>query len=594
MSRLKSVFLLTVILVSLVYGQFPNRLAMYAEQGRTLPDECDFVVVGTGAAGSVLAKRLSSSRLSVCVLEAGGPDDNLIVKAPLLFGAVSLTPLDWNYYSVPQAGLGGRQSYLPRGKMLGGTTSRNAMIYVRSPKEEYDEWGRDSHGWSWRDVLPYFKRTERNMNTNLNQQFHNFGGEWILDELTYRHNTTTYAINAHLEAGVFPDSDFADGTLTGVRANQVFIRYGQRASLAEAMLTPDVINRTNLFIQTFAHATKINMDGKKAKSVTFNQLLFNPDGSVNGTVVKTVRARKAVVSAAGTYGSAQLLLLSGIGPKEDLEALNIPVVSDVPVGRAIADHNMVGVTVELTPDADSFDEDVAGSNLLVNIGKWFETLGTPASRQGSPIASNVPEAAAFHKISGKTGPLDYWQTLVAPGMFAKDGFLSVTSLNATKSLTIGVVNMRPKARGTIKLSSTNPLDAPLIDHNYLGSEEDINLLLEGINKTRFILSRPSIAVHTVRELLPGPSCVSRECLVQYLKDYLMSGYHPMSSSPMGKKTDPFAVVDNKLKVYGTQNLYVIDGSVTPDVPRSNPTSTIVMLAEKGSDILLDRYDGEDA
>jgi choline dehydrogenase len=535
----------------------------------------DFVIIGAGAAGSVLAKRLSENRnVTVALLEAGGPDSDIAQMVPAFFSANFRSPFDWNYYSVPQRNVNNRKVYQPRGKMLGGTTSMNAMVYNRGFREDYDGWAAQGNsGWSWNDVVPFFKRSENNGNGLLDASLHGFNGEWKINDLPYVHESTRLIQASHAAAGIGIDNDFSDGSNTGTKINQVFIDEGARNSPANAFLTDDVLNRPNFDLHLNATVHKILFRGRRAYGVQFRNVT---DGTITA-----VGARHAVILSAGVYGSPQILLNSGIGPENDLERLRIEVVNDLPgVGANLNDHAMIGVTVAVN-GTDSLDDETVPPALYVNLGQWLTT------RTG-PLCSNVPELIGFIKTSYSTDLPDL-QTIYAPATFARDGLITAFDLNVTKAITLGVVNIATRSRGTVKLASRDPEVAPLIDPAYFTDPRDLSRLVEGIKKVREILSKAPVANVITQELLPGPNVQTDAQIAEYVKNYLLSGYHVVGTCKMGRASDRMAVVDDKLKVHRMPNLYVADASVMPTNVRANPTSTVVMIGEKLAANLIDEF-----
>lgn len=609
---------LLFVLINTQLPPYPDRLAIYNIDGRKnfnptdTKHKWDFIVVGAGAAGCVMANRLSkNNKVNVLLLDAGGSDVDFMQHMPAGFANNFNTEREFKYYSVEQTDSNNRTYKLPAGKGLGGTTSMNAMVYNRPTSADFDQLAANNPGWSWNDVLPFFKKTENNLNDSLDITVHGHGGEWFISEQTYTHDSMRQLHKAHIEAGIDEAFDQSDGstipsyTKGKSRLVQTFIYYGERQSLAEAMLKPTVVARKNLYVQTYANVYKILIENNKAVGVVYNQTLFARDSNdviimnpvtnlpaqVIGYELRTVYVSKSagdgIVLSAGALNTPKVLLLSGIGPEDELTVQGITPVLNLPgVGKNAHDHAMFPLVFCLKNTTDSLDFETNDDNAPLNVYNWIIHRGTENALQSlhpetaSPVSSNIPEHIAFIKRDGSNNSYPDYQTIAAPVTFVLDGTVSAKSLNQTRCLSFGPVLLDPKSKGYVKLRSSNPLDAPIIDMKYLNHPDDMDLMVEGFKMVRHIANQTSLASIIEAEVLPGSSVQSDAQIKEAIRTYMISGYHFAGSAKMGPSSDIMSVVDNNAKVYGLMNLYIVDASILPFVPRSNPTSVIVMAAEK--------------
>ncbi len=516
----------------------------------------EYVVIGAGSAGCVLANRLSAAGASVLLLESGGNSRHLSVKAPAAFSTLFQGPKDWNYLSEPEPALFGRRLYLPRGRMLGGSSAMNAMMYVRGNRADYDGWARDgATGWSYDEVLPYFKRSEDN--AEFRDLYHGVGGE--------QHVTSKRWLSRHWEpflesaaaAGVPRIADCNGAQQDGGVLVQTTTRGGRRWSAADAFLAP-ARKRSNLTITTDAHVRRILFEGDRAIGVEYGR---------KGET-QSARADREVILSAGAYGSPQVLMLSGVGPADHLREHGIEVRLDQPnVGAHLQEHPMALVNLRCAT-SDTLDDAAAPKYLL----PWL--LGGRGK-----LSSNVAEAA-LHWRSDSSLPSPDFQIVFGPVYYWEHGFRKT----GAPALTIGPVLIRPTSRGSVRLRSGDPADHPRILNNLLGSEGEIDAMLRALELTREIASKPPFSAHVLEELNPSAMLRSREELTAWLRATCEHEYHPTCTCRIG--SPEAAVVDPELRVHGLEGLRVVDASVMPSITSGNTHAPTLMIAERGSDRVL--------
>jgi choline dehydrogenase len=520
----------------------------------------DVVVVGAGSAGCALAGRLSEDpSLSVLLLEAGGSDRVLEVAIPAALYKNFRTRRDWHYTTEPQPGLGGRRLFWPRGKLLGGSSSINAMIYIRGAAADYDEWAKltGDPSWSYEHVLPLFTRMEDNARGA--DRFHGVGGPVRVEDLRSPHPWTRAVIRSAVAAGYPRNADFNGATQEGVGPYQVTQKRGRRWSAADAYLTP-ALGRPNLTVRTGALATRVLMDGGRATGVEY----------LRAGERHVVQADREVVLAGGALNSPHLLMLSGIGPADHLREVGVDVVHDLPgVGQALQDHPLVPVIWHVRSGRSLFrGESPSG------YARWF------GARRG-PLTSNLAEAGLFTRSDDALAecdlqyhflPVKYWrQAEVDPDV---DAF------------TAAVVLVHVRSRGSVRLRSADPTWKPAVDAGYLTDERDLEALVTGVEKAREIASVGPLAEVLAEEWSPGGTVHAREDLRRTVRDTLESLYHPVGSCRMGSGED--AVVDPQLRVRGLEGLRVVDASVMPTLIRGNTNAPTMMLAERAADLITGR------
>ena len=519
----------------------------------------DYVIVGAGSAGCVLANRLSDSGAEVLLIEAGGRDRSPKIKIPAAFAQQFRTKLDWDYSTGPEPGCDGRTIYVPRGKALGGSSSMNAMLYVRGHRGDYDGWRDDAgcEGWGWDEVLPYFVRSEHHEAGP--SPAHGYGGLLNVAALRSPRPLTELMIGAARNRGYDADRDYNDGAPHGVAPVEVTQKKGRRWSAADAFLRP-AAGRPNLTVLTRATALGLEIRGDRVRGVKLS----------GRTPMAVARARHEVILAAGAIGSPQLLMLSGIGDPDKLAAAGVETQVALPaVGANLQDHPyVVGI----------WDSTIGAS--LADAEKPAALLDFLLRRRG-PLTSTVAEAFLFTRSDGDDGPPDI-QFHLAPAYFADNGFEEYDG----HALTIGPVLVSPRARGEIRLSSADPAAKPAIVGNHLTDPADLDALVWGLKTARQLVATSPLAAAVGREIYPGPTAIDDEALAADVRRRLELLYHPVGTCRMGAGDE--AVVDPELRVRGVQGLRVVDASVMPTITRGNTNAPTIMIAEKGADLILGR------
>lgn len=517
----------------------------------------DYIIVGAGSAGCVLANRLTEDpSVRVLLLEAGPPDRKQEISIPAAFAKLFKTEFDWNYSTTPQPRLDNRRVYWPRGKTLGGSSSINAQIYQHGDRLDYDRWAElGNTGWGYDDVLPYFKKSENNERGASARRGVN-GPLNVADPRDA--NPLTHAfLDAAVEAGVKRNSDFNGGELEGVNFVQVTQKNGKRWSAADAYLRP-ALHRPNLKVTTGATILRVLTEGTRAVGVEYLE---------NGR--KTTQTSGDIILSAGAINSPHLLMLSGIGPADHLKKHGIPPVLDLPgVGQNLLDHLMV-ISLHATNRPIS----------LLNAGSIGNVLKYLLFKRGM-LTSNVAEAIGFVR-SRPDLPAPDIEIVFAPVLYVKEGLEAPTE----HGFSLGVVLLQPRSVGSIRLQSGNPLDPPLIDPSYLSDTEDDDLrtVVEGVKLVRRIAETKPLADHRVAELAPGAERRSDADLHAFVRDRAQTIYHPVGTCKMGM--DDMAVVDSRLRVHGMKGLRVVDASIMPTIPRGHTNAPTMMIAEKAADLM---------
>jgi len=526
--------------------------------------EFDYVIVGAGSAGCVLANRLSADgKSSVLLLEAGPADTNLWIHVPLGYGRLfKEKSVNWMYQTEPEPGLDGRTVFQPRGKVLGGSSSINGLLYVRGQHEDYDRWRQHGNsGWGYDDVLPYFKKAE-------NQQrgaddFHGVGGPLPVSDSRHADPLSSAFVAAAAETGIPVNPDFNGASQEGAGFFQTTTRRGRRASTAVAYLRTAKA-RANLQVETSALAQRILFEGRRASAVEYRKA-----GSL-----RTARARKEILVSGGAYNSPQLLQLSGVGPAELLRKHGIDVVLDAPgVGHDLQDHMQVRVVTRCAKPITLND--------IVNhpVRRILAGARYAAFRKG-PLTIAAGTSGAFFKTSPRLATPDI-QIHFLPFSTDKMG----EKLHSFSGFTASVCQLRPESRGSLRIRSADPAAPPEIRINYLAAEVDRTTNVEGLKILRKILQAPALRPYVVEEVDPGAKASTDEELLNYCRATGSTIYHPTSTCRMG--SDPLAVVDQRLRLRGIEGLRVVDASVMPDLVSGNTNAAIIMIAEKASEMILE-------
>src|SRR5437870_5392816 len=516
----------------------------------------DYIIVGAGSAGCALANRLTENPTNtVLLLEAGGPDDAQEIHIPVAFSSLFKSPIDWAYETEEQSHLNNRRLYWPRGKVLGGSSSINAMIYMRGNRRDYDHWSElGNEGWSYADVLPYFKKAE---NAELGASaYHGTGGPLNVTDLRTVNPLSQAFVEAGVESGFPLKDDFNEPEQDGVGFYQVTQRQGLRHS-ATVGYVHHILSRPNFPLQTHSLVTGVTFEGTRAVGVTYIQ---------NGEK-QQANANTEVILSGGAINSPQLLMLSGIGPADHLKALGIPVVADLPgVGQNLQDHLLLGVAYECKQPIT-----LAGAETFGNLLRYmlFKT---------GPLASNVCEAGGFLKTKSDL-PAPDLQLNFGPVFYVNHGFTRPTG----HRFSIGPSLIRPRSRGRIALLSCDPLEPPLIQPNYFLDDADRQVLVESVALARRIARAKAFDAYRGAEVLPGEQAQSEKVISEYVCNIIETQYHPVGTCKMG--SDPMAVVDARLQVRGVEGLRVVDAAIMPAIVGGNTNAPTIMIAEKAADLI---------
>lgn len=524
----------------------------------------DYVIVGAGSAGCVLAARLSEDAdVKVCLLEAGPPDRHPLIHMPLgIMWMMRSKVLNWNFHTRTEPELNGRSLFWPRGRTLGGCSSSNAMCYMRGHPSDYDAWEKlGNPGWSFREVLPYFKRSEHQERGA--SPYHGTGGPLNVADLRHPSVLSKTFIQAGIQTGLPHNDDFNGDEQEGVGLFQVTQKNGRRCSTAAGFLR-QASQRPNLTVITGAHARRVLFEGRRAVGVEYLR-----DGKL-----QQVRARQEVLLSAGAIQSPQLLMLSGLGERRQLEDAGIPVLAELPgVGKNLQDHLDV-IVVDSCRKAVSWG--ITVKNVL--LGGW--NLLRYAFGGNGVFTTNGAEGCGFAK-STPSEPIPDLQFHFSPARLSRHsldlGFM------VGDGYSLHVCNLRPRSRGEIRLNGGDPFDKPDIRPNYLSDPDDMERMVRGVRLARKVLAAPAFDAYRGRTLLPDVPCETDAEVRQFVRQRAETIYHPVGTCKMGQ--DAMAVVDAQLRVRGVQGLRVVDASIMPLLVGGNTNAPVIMIAEKASDMI---------
>jgi choline dehydrogenase len=526
----------------------------------------DYIVTGAGSAGCAVAARLSESgHYRVLLLEAGGRDRNPWIHIPMGFYKVFANPrVNWMFESEPEARLGNRTLYQPRGKVLGGTSSINGMVYMRGNAADYDEWRqRGCDGWDYDSVLPYFRKAE-DQERGPNE-FHGVGGPLRVSDQPGRYELADRMVEAAIQAGLPANDDFNGAQQEGAGYFQSTTGLGRRWSTATAYLRP-ARHRANLIVRPNSHATRIVVEDGRATGVTY----------LHHGAPRIAHARAEVVVSGGVYGSPQLLQLSGIGPGELLQAMGIATIHDLPaVGRHLQDHFFVRLAYRCT-------KPITMNELGNSLPRRVLAMAQYQLFKSGPLAANGVTAGAFARSDKRLERPDLQFNFTPWSYATRDRTGSVP--HPFPGFSLSAVHLRPDARGTVSIKSPDPLAPPAIRFNFLETPHDLQALTAGMRLVRTFTQQPALAPYVAEEIVPGPSVNTDAEFEASIRETATSNLHPVGTCRMGPNGD--TVVDSRLRVHGIGGLRVADAAIMPTVPAGNTNAPSIMIGEKAADMIL--------
>ena len=533
-------------------------------------DTFDYVIVGAGAAGSILAARLTEDPgVSVCVLEAGPPDRNFFIHLPAGFIKTLVDPsVTWQFSTEPTERTGGRRIKTIQGRTLGGSSSVNGMIYNRGQPADLDSWAqRGNRGWGYADCLPYYMRTEKRMGYGRDDRRGKSGSLPVTD-MDWIHPLSEAFMEGCVAAGLPRNPDYNSGDQAGVGYFQRGIQKGWRVSAARAFLKP-AMARPELEVRTHARACGIVFEGRRAVGIRYV--------TERGGAVREVRARREVILSAGTVNTARLMQLSGIGPASTLARIGVPLFHELPVGENFRDHYASRLVMRAKPGVETLNELARGFGLVKQVARW-------ATGRPSMLATAPSHVHIFWKSFEGLDEPDL-QGVFTPGSYAEG---KVYVLDDYPGCTAGAWQHRPESTGWVRAKSTDVFEDPEIQPNYLSDENDRRVHLGGIRLIRRLLHMPQMMKHLERETLPGVNVDRDDELLDFAYRNGSTTYHLIGTCRMGPETDRTSVVNDRLQVHGLEALRIVDASIMPSMPSANTYATTMMIAEKASDIIRGR------
>lgn len=531
----------------------------------------DYIIVGAGSAGCVLSNRLSkNSKNTVLLLEAGGPDKNHNIKIPGAYLKLHRSKHDWGFWTEEQKNVNNRRIYLPRGKTLGGSSSTNAMAYVRGNANDYNYWEKQGNpGWAFKDLLPYFKKSENHLQINqMSKDFHSQAGELSVTLPTkFKTPYVDGFISACNNIGINKNEDYNGKTQYGAGLVHSTINNGKRHSAAEAFLKP-VLNRSNLNVITRCRVTKIIIKEKKAIGVEY---------ILRGRKINAY-ANKEVIISAGTFQSPQILMLSGIGFKNEIEKFGIKCVHELKgVGKNLQDHLFYPIT--------SISNNQEGINHYIPLINQIKSVFNYLFKKKGPLCNGPLEGIAFFDINQKSQNVNFqfhFSPICIKEEYGYDAY-DINDYPHYDGFTILPTLLHPKSRGNVTLSSSNPLSSPIIQPNFLNHKDDLDQLIKGGKIVFELLEDMALSKFIKRKGLPVDRN-SDESLIDHIKKTLETVYHPVGTCKMGN--DSLSVVNHKLQVHGISSLRVVDASIMPSIISGNTNAAVYMIAEKASEMIL--------